>query len=117
MSGAKLNKMTLTTEGRVLLAAKSMTGRAPSMIHDFVTLFGFSPRVCCVVWNITSFDNDIHLCRLLLALNFLKTYAKEAQLVALAGCDRTTYRNKVWRMLKSLKCSLKCSIECRHTQV
>ena len=67
-------------------------------------MFGVSPRVCAVVWNLTGFDDDIKLVHMLWALNFLKVYERESVLVAFAGCcDRKTYREKVWRVLETFK--------------
>jgi hypothetical protein len=92
------------SDGHVFLAARTMIGRAPVPIRDFISMFGVSPRVAATVWNITSFDNDIRLIHLLWALNFLKVYEKEAVLIGIAGgVDRKTYRDKIWRVLSSLK--------------
>lgn len=98
----------VVSDGHVNIAARTMIGRAPAMLRDFVSLFGVTPRVCAVVWNITSFDDDIKLQHLLWALLFLKTYEKESVLIVLAGgVDRKTYRHKVWRVLSSLKSKAK----------
>jgi hypothetical protein len=95
--------MVMISEGQVLLAAKTLLGTS-SERRDFVSMFGVSPRVCSVVWNITCFDDDIKLVHVLWALNFLKVYGKESVLVAFAGCcDRKTYRHKVWKVLEAFK--------------
>jgi hypothetical protein len=90
-------------EGSVILVAKTMIRKNRPSTRDFVAMFGVTARVCAVVWNITSFDNDIKLVHLLWALMFLKMYEKEAILSAIAGVDRKTYRDKVWRVLSGLQ--------------
>ena len=98
------------------IAANPILGRAP--LRDFKTLFGVSTDVVAAVWNVTSFDDDINLLHLLWALIFLKTYNKEATLIALVGgnVSRKTYRKKVWSVLESLsqKSRALVSICCFH---
>lgn len=85
-----------------------MIGRASAPFRDFISMFGLSPKVIAVVWNITPFDDDVKLLHMLWALNFLKTYATESVLIQLAGnVDRKTYRKRVWSVLSSFKAKAK----------
>ena len=94
----------IVTEGHVRLAAAPMVGRSSAAIRDFVSLFGVSPQVCAVIFNIISFPDDICLVHLLWALSFLKSYATEAVLIGMTGgsVSRNTYRRKVWQVLDCL---------------
>lgn len=105
-------------EGGVILVAKTLIKKNRPSTRDFVAMFGVTARVCAVVWNITSFDDDIKLVHLLWALMFLKMYEKEAILSAIVGVDRKTYRDKVWRVLSGLeaKASLVVCTKTNHKQ-
>jgi hypothetical protein len=102
----QLQQEMMVTEGHVRLAAAPILGRSSTSAptRDFVSLFGVSPRVCAVIFNIISFPDDIHLVHLLWALSFLKSYATEAVLISMTGgaVSRNTYRRKVWQVLDCL---------------
>jgi hypothetical protein len=96
--------MVEVTEGHVLLAARPIIGKAPLKMRDFVTLFGVSPKVCAYVYTFTFFDTGIKVVHFLWALLFLKTYMKEASLIAMVGgsVDKKTFRKYVWQVLSKM---------------
>jgi hypothetical protein len=109
------------TEAQVLLAAKPIAGRAPALFRDFTTLFGVSPRVCAAVITTTPFDDSVKIVHVLWTLLFLKTYAKEAVLLSIAGAkDRKTYRQYIWKVMDSFSQKTRdivCCHKCRHAAV
>ena len=90
------------TEEEIRIAARTM---GVTQRRDFITNFGVTPTVASLVWNlldITPSNTGTKLVHLLWALMFLKTYAKEATLIAIAGVTRTTYRKWMWPMLQRI---------------
>ena len=79
-------------------------GKSTVSRREFRSFFGVSSKVCSNMW---SKYNDVlpkksipkHLLWVLL---FLKSYNTEDIAASLAGCDRKTFRNKVWPILKAI---------------
>ena len=101
--------MELVQPETFMYLAEGMTGRATGL-HSvnqerrFNSLFGVSPIVCCRVWQacvrrLPSGAEPVHL---LWALLFLKTYATEDVLCAIAHVDRKTYRKYTWKVVTEL---------------
>ena len=64
--------------------------------RDFHTMFGASPEVCALCWNLMTIPAGGLYKHLLWALMLLKIYAKEKVLASLADIDRLTYRHWAW---------------------
>ena len=73
--------------------------------RDFQSLFGSSPEVCALTWNLLDLagvgagTSPKHL---LWALMLLKTYAKESFLCSKVGVSRATYRHWAWLFIRRI---------------
>ena len=68
--------------------------------RDFHTMFGSSPEICSLCWNLLDIPPRGEPKHLLWALMLLKTYAKEKVLASLAQVDRRTYRHWAWLFIR-----------------
>ena len=89
------------SESDFLLAAREM-GFVET--RNFLSSFGCTVAVITTLWNLIDPSN---ICsarpkHLLWALLFLKTYAKEATLCAIAKTNRTTFKTWAWLMLRHI---------------
>ena len=89
-----------------------MLGRNPATAHNGVDfqrsyreMFGCSPRVCVTLWrhaDARRLYNGAHPQHVLWALLFLKIYATNIPLCAIAGCCRATFTLWIWRYIPSI---------------
>lgn len=72
--------------------------------EDFKSLFGISPNMAAVVWNICDFPPGTTGRHLLWALLFLKVYGTEMTLLTLIGGKvcRTTFRKWIWIVIEAI---------------
>ena len=70
--------------------------------RDFQTMFGATPEVCALCWNLMNIPPKGQHKHLLWALMLMKTYAKEKVLAALADADRRTYRHWAWAFIQQI---------------
>ena len=71
--------------------------------RDFNGMFGTSPEVCALTWNMLDLEQampGVLPKHLLWALMLMKTYAKEKTLCIIAGgVTRTTFRKWAWLII------------------
>lgn len=78
-------------------------------LRKFRTLFGTSPNICSIVWNMVYPSSNIALKRakpqhLLWALMLLKTYSEESVMSCLAGgVDEKTFRKWAWIFIQEIE--------------
>ena len=86
----------VTTANHFRLAARPIL--AEQNARDFQSLFGSTPEVCSLAWNLLDLV-DIEAAapkHLLWALMLMKTYGKESDLCAKVGVVRKTFRHWAW---------------------
>ena len=93
--------------GRLIMGGTS--GRIDTARKDFRAFFGITPDVCVLLWHVCDFDDDQYATveRVLWALMFLKVYATEPVLAALAKVTRKTYRKWVWYIVPKIAAAAK----------
>jgi hypothetical protein len=110
--------MTVLTAGHFNYYADSMLRRANrDGVHgqerDFTSLFGISANVCSVVWNLCDFPVGTKPIHLLWAFLFLKIYATEPVLLAIAdGPTRKTFRKWVWIVIAEVAAKAPSVVSC-----
>ena len=111
-----------------LMLAKARSSSSLSEERRFHALFGVSPFLCSILWKRlgekkSNSNEPVHL---LWSLMFLKVYASEDVLSALAGVTRKTYRKWVWDYVEKLsflnevsdvRRNLICELTLPHAQV
>jgi hypothetical protein len=82
--------------------------------RDFTSLFGISPKVCSVVWNLCNFPSRTKPTHLLWAFLFLKVYGTEPILIAIVGDrpNRKTFRKWVWIVLNEVAAKALSVVSC-----
>ena len=70
--------------------------------RDFRALFGICPDVVADLWRQAQFPSKAEPKHLLWALMFLKTYATEPMLCAIAGTTRKTFRKWSWPVVTAI---------------
>jgi hypothetical protein len=100
------------TVDEVLWAAFDISGDDPTRgaasikLRRFKALFGITPHMCALIWNIMD-DNQCHpsggrLQHLLWSIMFLKQYGTEAMNRALTRVDEKTFRKWIWLYIPRL---------------
>lgn len=71
-------------------------------VKDFIGLFGASPKVCSIIWQLVLKNNQNDLPvgaspeHLLWGMLFMKTYSKEDVMVSIVNASRKTVRKWIW---------------------
>jgi hypothetical protein len=96
--------MVFATENHFLHAARPILAKRTRGGGAFKTLFGASPAVCALTWNLFDLaaDANLHFKHLLWGLLFLKTYGKANMLAAMVGCHRETFMKWTWHVVKKI---------------
>lgn len=88
--------------------SQGLRGRSPqdTALADadeaFRAMFGIGTVVCANLWRACAWHGKVKPIHLLWGLMFLKTYATQAVLVAIAGCTKKTFRKWTWKVVKSM---------------
>jgi hypothetical protein len=92
----------------MIMKKKESYADGSQFMLDFYSLFGASPKICSILWQMILHKNNNGLQdgaspeHLLWALLFMKTYTTEPIMCSMVGVSRKTLRKWVWWVVDQL---------------